>query len=159
MAALGPDSPYEVAYDEAVRALVEQQAFVDSLRSGAGLLLSGSAITTSFLGARALGPGELELMSWLATASFVGVALVSLIILWPRRWEFEADPVEVIEAYIDTEQAAPAGKLYRDLSFRMRSSYLENRRGLNELAGYFQLAICLLTAEVILWVAAIALPL
>jgi hypothetical protein len=139
--------------------LVEQQAVIDSLRNRAGLVLSAAAITTSFLGARSLGPGELGLTSWLATGSFVGVALVSLIILWPRRWEFEADPVGIIETYVEAEEPPPVGGLHRDLSFRMRSSYLENRKGLYQLAAYFQLAILLLTTEVILWVIALALPL
>lgn len=154
-----PDLLYKVAYDEAVRALVEQRSVIDSLRNRAGLLLSAAAITTSFLGARSLGPGELGLTSWLATGSFVGVAVVSLIILWPRRWEFEVDPVRVIETYVGAEEPAPVAKLHRDLCFRMRHSYLENRTGLYQLAAYFQLAIFLLTTEVILWVVALALPL
>jgi hypothetical protein len=44
------DILYRIAYDEAVRALSEQQAVIDSFRSRAGLLLSSTAITTSFLG-------------------------------------------------------------------------------------------------------------
>lgn len=55
------DRLYEIAYAEAIRALVEQQAAVESLRNRAGLLLSAAAITTSFLDARALGPGQLGL--------------------------------------------------------------------------------------------------
>ena len=46
------DILYKVAYDEAVRALSEQQGVIDSLRTRAGILLSAAAITTSFLGAR-----------------------------------------------------------------------------------------------------------
>jgi hypothetical protein len=42
-----------------VRALSEQQAVVDNLRSRAGVLFSTAAITTSFLGARA-SQGELS---------------------------------------------------------------------------------------------------
>lgn len=48
------DSLYKVAYDEAVRALSEQQGAIESFRTRAGLLLSAAAITTSFLGAQAL---------------------------------------------------------------------------------------------------------
>lgn len=53
------DILYRVAYDEAVRALAEQQAKVDSFRSRAGLLLSTTAITTSFLGAQSFDGGNL----------------------------------------------------------------------------------------------------
>jgi hypothetical protein len=48
------DLLYKVVYDEAVRALSEQQAAIESVRSRAGLLLSAAAVTTSFLGAQAL---------------------------------------------------------------------------------------------------------
>lgn len=52
------DFLYKVAYEEAVRALSEQQAAIDSFRTRAGLLLSAAAITTSFLGAQALDGGD-----------------------------------------------------------------------------------------------------
>lgn len=151
-----PDLLYKVAYDEAVRALVEQQSVIESLRNRAGLLLSAAAITTSFLGARSLGPGGLELASWLATACFVGVALISLVILWPRRWEFEVDPGAVIAPYVDVGKPASVGRLCRNLSLHMRGAYVENREGLRQLVAFSQVAICLLTAEVILWVVALA---
>jgi hypothetical protein len=151
-----PDLVYKFAYDEAVRALVEQQSVIDGLRSRAGLLLSAAAITTSFLGARSLDPGELGLAGWLATACFVGVALVSLIILWPRRWEFEADPREMIAIYVDAAEPASVGRLCRNLSLQMHNSYVENRGGLRQLVAFSQVAICLLTTEVILWVIALA---
>jgi hypothetical protein len=93
------DLLYKISYEEAVRALSEQQGVIDSFRTRAGLLLSTAAITTSFLGARAFDGGATPIV-WLALVGFVGVATVSLGILWPRRWEFNIDPREVVEAYI-----------------------------------------------------------
>jgi hypothetical protein len=147
---------YEVAYDEAVRALSEQQGVIDSLRTRAGLLLSAAAITTSFLGAQALDEGDPSLAVWLAMASFVGLALVSLAILWPRGWEFTANPQDVIQTYIEDDGPAPIEELHRDLSLHMHASYTENREGLKDLVVFFQVASGLLTIEVILWVIAIA---
>lgn len=72
------DILYKVAYDEAVRALSEQQGVIDSFRTRAGLLLSAAAITTSFLGAQALDRGDSNLATWLAMMGFVGAAVVSL---------------------------------------------------------------------------------
>jgi len=63
------DFPYRIAYDEAVRALSQQQSTIDSLRTRAGLLLSAAAITTSFLGAQALNDGDPSAVSWLALAT------------------------------------------------------------------------------------------
>jgi len=147
---------YKVAYDEAVRALSEQQEVIESLRTRAGLLLSAAAVTTSFLGAQALDGGDSSLSAWLATIGFIGVALVSLAILWPREWEFTANPQDLIQTYIENAGPAPAGELHRDLSLHMHASYAVNRAGLKELVIFFQIASGLLTVEVILWVIAIA---
>jgi len=81
------DLLYKVAYDEAVRALSEQQVVIESFRSRAGLLFSAAAITTSFLGGQALRCGNSNFASWLALCCFVAVAIASLVVLWPRRWE------------------------------------------------------------------------
>lgn len=150
------DILYKVAYDEAVRALSEQQGAIDGFRSRAGLLLSAAAITTSFLGAQALDGGDSNPATWLAMIGFVGVAVVSLAILWPRRWEFTANPRDVIQTYIEAAEPAPIDELHRDLSLHMHSSYVENRAGLEQLAIFFQAASALLTVEVVLWIAAIA---
>jgi hypothetical protein len=146
---------YGISYEEAVRALSEQQGVIDSFRTRAGLLLSTAAITTSFLGAQALDGGATPIV-WLAMAGFVGVATVSLGILWPRRWEFNVDPREVVEAYIEADHLTPIGELHRDLSLQMYGSYVENRQGLGQLAVLVQFATSLLTIDVILWITAIA---
>lgn len=150
------DLLYKVAYGEAVRALSEQQGVIDSFRSRAGLLLSAAAITTSFLGAQALHGGDSNLVAWLAMIGFVGVAASSLAILWPRQWEFTANPRDVIQTYIEAAEPAPIEELHRDLSLHMHNSYIENREGLGQLALFFQIASGLLTVEVILWIIAIA---
>jgi hypothetical protein len=146
---------YEVAYDEAVRALSEQQAAIDSLRTRGGLLLSTAAVTTSFLGAQALGGNHSSPFPWLALMAFVGVAATTLAILWPRTWEFAADPREVIQAYVDSAEMAPVEELHRDLSLLMHKSYLENREGFEQLVVFIQIASTLLTVEVVLWIIAI----
>jgi hypothetical protein len=90
-------------------------------------------------------------------AGFAGVATASLAILWPRRWEGAANPHDVIKTYIESAEPAPIEDLHRDLSFHMRSSYLENRKGLQKLVVIFQIASLLLVVEVVLWFTAIAL--
>jgi hypothetical protein len=147
---------YKVAYDEAVRALSEQQGVIDSFRTRAGLLLSAAAITTSFLGAQALDNGNANAVAWLAMVGFVGVAVMALAILWPREWEFTANPRDVIQTYIEAPEPAPIDELHRDLSLHMHNSYTENREGLEQLAIFFQIASALLTVEVLLWIIAIA---
>ncbi len=150
------DILYKVAYGEAVRALSEQQVAIDSFRTRAGLLFSAAAITTSFLGAQALDGGDSNIATWLAMAAFVGVAVASLAILWPRQWEFTANPRDVIQTYIEADEPAPLDELHRDLSLHMHNSYIENREGQEQLSVLFQVASGLLTVEVIIWIIAIA---
>jgi len=150
------DILYRIAYEEAVRALSEQQAVIDSFRTRAGLLLSTTAITTSFLGAQSFGGGSLSLAGWSALVAFVGVAAISLAILWPHSWEFTANPQEVIESRINGEETAPVNTIHRDLSFHMHNSYIENRAGLEQLALFLQIASGLLTLEVLFWIISLA---
>lgn len=150
------DLLYKVAYDEAVRALSEQREMIDGLRSRAGLLFSAAAVTTSFLGAQALQGGKPSLVCWLALAGFVGVAIAMLAILWPRQWEFTANPHEVIGVYIESTPPVPLEELHRELAIDMEAGYLQNSGGLEKLVVYFQVANVLLAVEVMLWMIAIA---
>ncbi len=151
----GRDALYKVAYDEAVRALSDQRLEIDSVHSRTGLLLSVAAIATSFLGARALEGGSLSPMSWLALASFIVTALVSLAVLLPSREEFSADAREVIETYIEAPQPASIKGLHRDLALHMHASYARNLGALGRLATLFQMACGLLIVEMIFWVLSI----
>jgi hypothetical protein len=153
---MSDDALYKVAYDEAVRALSEQQAAIESLRGRAGLLLSAAAVVTSFLSAQALRGGTAGFCSWLALLSFVALAATSVAILWPRRWELTASPREVMKSLIESDEMVPIKDLHRDLSLQMHDSYLVNHQGLNHLTAFFQVASSLLTIEVVLWIAAIA---
>ncbi len=146
---------YKVAYDEAARALSEQFALIDSFRSRAGLLLSAAALTTSFLGAQALQGNTLSPVAWMALACFVGVAVVSLAILWPRRWEFSTSPDELVRDYIEAEEPPSLDRLHRNLSLYMHDSHSRNSKGLSHLAAQFQMASGLLTVEVVLWILSI----
>jgi hypothetical protein len=148
---------YEVAYDEAVRALSEQQTAIDSFRNRAGLLLSAGAVTTSFLGAQALDGGSSNPFSWLALISFVAVAATALAILWPRNWDVTVNPRDVIKGYIESAEPVSIEELHRELALHMRSSYLDNREGLRRLIVFFQAASVLLAVEVSLWIIAMAM--
>lgn len=152
---MATDALYKVTYAEAVRALSEQQAAIESVRGRAGLLLSAAAVTTSFLGPQAMQSNDPGVCFWLALLCFVAVAATSLAILWPRTWEFAVDPRIVVNSRIEPEEVR-IEDLYRDLAIRMYGSYLDNHLGLKQLAAFFQAASALLTVEVVLWVAAIA---
>lgn len=147
---------YKVAYDEAVRALSDQRLEIDSIHSRTGLLLSVAAVATSFLGSRALDGGSLSAISWLALASFIATALVSLAILRSFRGEFSTDVSHLIAIYSETSEPVPIERLYRDLALHMHGSHVRNLERLDRLEMFFQIASGLLVTEVILWSISIA---
>ena len=94
---------YELAFDEAGRALDAQERAVNELRSRAGVLIAAAAITTSFFGSRAIGT-EFSAWVWIAVAAFIVVGGCVLTVLWPRSdWSFNASAAEIIAEYVEPE--------------------------------------------------------
>jgi hypothetical protein len=144
---------YKLAYEEAVRALTEQQTTLQSLRTNAGILLSAAAIATSFLGGTALRAGEFTKLSWIAVAFFAALAAAIFGILWPRTdWEFVAAPRRLISTYTETEAPLPLPRVHRDLALHMENSYDANGWRLGWMVRLLRTAIVLLAAETVLWI-------
>jgi len=86
---------YELAFEEAGRALDAQERAVNELRSRAGVLIAAAAITTSFFGSRAIAGGDLSGWVWVALVAFIAVGGSVLTVLWPRTdWSFSRAGVE-----------------------------------------------------------------
>lgn len=75
---MSKDRLYKVAYDEAVRALSEQQVAIDGFRSRAGILFSADTVMTSFLAGQALRGGDGKVVAYLALAMFVSGAMTCI---------------------------------------------------------------------------------
>ncbi|HET6864673.1 MAG TPA: hypothetical protein VFH80_02080 [Solirubrobacteraceae bacterium] len=147
-------SAYLLAFEEARRALDEQERAVVELRSRAGQLIAGAAITTSFFGGQAL-RHHLHAVGWIAVSCFVALSIAVLAILWPRRdWEFNLSPAQFINIYVEPTDAEPLSlpEIHRDLALHMGNSASANRRQLRWLTGAFRVGAVLLVAEVIAWV-------
>jgi hypothetical protein len=145
---------YLLAFEEAKRALDEQERAVVELRSRAGQLIAGAAITTSFFGGQAL-HRHLDGMGWVAVSCFVALSVAVLVILWPRRdWEFNLSPAQFINIYVEPVDAEPLSlpSIHRDLALHMGNSASSNRRQLRWLTVAFRVGAVLLVAEVIAWV-------
>ena len=135
-----------------MRALSEQQAVIDSFRTRSGLLLSGAAIATSFLGQASLARGT-TFFTWLAVGLFVVLGAAVIAILWPRGdWEYSVRPELLITNYIEHAEPLEIPEIHRDLALHMDSSYLRNRGQLLRLVWLFRLASILLICEVVAWV-------
>jgi hypothetical protein len=152
-----PDLPqhYELAYEEAKRALDAQEAVVNELRSRAAILIASAAVTTSFFGSRALiDSSRLDVWAWVATISFALLGVTVLAILWPRHdWVFTVNASSFIQNYVEHPDgwlAIPA--IHRDLALHMSASYSVNADQLRWLFGAFRAGAVLLVVEVAAWV-------
>lgn len=147
------DTAYKLAYEEAVRALSEQQSALQGFRTNAGILLSAAAIATSFLGGAALADGRFSGWSWAAVLLFAGVAAVVFAILWPlRSWEFVASPHDLIATYVEAERPLPLARIHRDLALHMEQSHDANAWRLERIVWLSRAAIVLLAAETFSWI-------
>jgi hypothetical protein len=151
---------YELAYEEARRALDGQERALGAFRTRAGVVLSAAAIVTSFLGGEALGASGFTTLSWVAIAAFAIVGIASLCVLWPDdNWQFEAIPNQVIATYVEREDNVhvPLHAIHRDLALHMENSYSSNeRRHLRPLRWAFRVAVIALVAEVAIWLVELA---
>ncbi len=139
---------YQLAYDEAKRALDEQERAVFELRSRAGQLIAGAAIATSFFGGQAL-RHHLHPMGWVAVGCFVTLSVAVLVIFWPRRdWEFNLSPAQFINIYVEPADTDPLDlpSVHRDLALHMGNSAALNRKQLRWLTGAFRVGAVLLVA-------------
>jgi hypothetical protein len=148
----GAPETYALAFSEGVRALSEQQAVIDSFRTRSGLLLSGAAIATSFLGQASLEEGT-TVITWIAIGMFVLLGASVIAILWPRDdWEYAVRPEPLIADYIEHPEPLGLAEIHRDLALHMDRSYLHNRGQLLRLVWLFRIASILLILEVVAWV-------
>jgi hypothetical protein len=148
-----PDEGYLLAFEEGARSLARQETQLEAMRSRAGILLSAAAIATSFLGGQALADDDPNVWTWLAIASFAGLAISALVLLWPRRdWAFSASPGLIISLYLEDDEPWQLPAIHRELALHMDQAYEVNRERLDHLIWAFRAASSLLVLEVGMWV-------
>lgn len=147
---------YALAFEEAGRALAEQERVVAELRSRASVLIGTSAIATSFFGGRTIASQDLSTWAWLAVTAFGAVGLCVVLVLWPRHdWEFTASAKEIIAEYIEPE-LVPLLEIHRDLALHRNASYDRNVRQVRALVVAFRVGVLFLIVSVAAWVVAVA---
>lgn len=158
ISATTPNEGYDLAYDEARRALDEQERMVVELRARAGALIAAAAVAASFFGGPLMADG-LGLLAWLALLAFAGVGGAALTILWPRkRWTFSLSATQLIATYVEPAagDALERSMIQRDLALHMDRSAALNHRQLSSLFAVFRLGVFLLLVEVLAWLAVLA---
>ena len=137
-----------------MRAIENQAATVESLRSRAGTILAATALVTSFFGGQALTHAEsspLHVVSFTTAAlgSFIAVSLLSLTILLPFRLRFSLRARAILSFFEDEAEDGPVGaaETLREVALQYESMHELNARQIRVLVVCFRLAIACLVAR------------
>jgi hypothetical protein len=140
---------YELAYQEGLRAIDQQQAVLEGLQRRAGTVLAVASIVTSFLGSIALEDGGPTGFAWLAIGLFLAAAGLVAYVLAPRReWYFHRKPRDV-----EDDPPAPLWAMHKQLAEFLEDDYDANAKNMKPLFRAYQCANGALAGEVVVWVA------
>ena len=157
------EKPYELAYDASIRAIENQAATVESLRSRAGIILAANALVTSFFGEQALSRAAgwpLHLLSYTTAAlgSFIAVCLLTLAMILPLTLRFSLSAGAIVRFFEDvagSDQVTPVETL-REVALQYEAMYDSNATQIRRLGVCFRLAIVCLVGEVGFWLTVLA---
>jgi MFS family permease len=147
----------KLAFDEAQRAITQQQASLEAIRTRAVALLAAATVAGGFLGGQTVGAGGRGLGGWAAAAlvTFFILGLLTVYILVPRaRWTFSNNIDGLIaEADALTEEArAVEYRAYlRDWALWIQTHWRENKVLIDRLHNAYAASCVLLLGTVMLW--------
>jgi hypothetical protein len=148
------DERIALILEESRRALDQQEAVLDGLRSRTGVLLTAASIASSFLGAAALGDGDFCVWTWLALGALALLAWLAVHgVLWPRQdaWTFSHNVPSLLENYIDGEHDWDIDSMRTAMAEKNQEFWDANSAQLKDMFGAFRLAAAALLVEVIFW--------
>lgn len=147
----GEDRRIRLAYDESVRAIVQQQEALNSLHTRAGVVLSAAAVTSSLFATQILKHGSPTCLSWNALAAFVVVGVAAVYVLWPRHgWRFSNDVTVLLSDWVDKEDSS-IDAMQRQVAQFNQGAWANNQKMLGRIYDAFQVASIALGIEVVLW--------
>lgn len=107
---------YELAYEEALRAISDQQEAIDALQMRAGIVASAAALVVSVAVTQLSRLGDLPIGLRLALLGYLGIAGCSGFVLWPRRkWRLHFSISDLHWSYIEGPMPATLETMHRDL--------------------------------------------
>jgi hypothetical protein len=153
-----PDHPgYELAYQEGLRGIVQQQAVLNGLHTRAGTLLAAASIVTVFLGDLALGDSRPTRLGWLAIGLFLAAAAAVVYVLKPRdQWHFRSSPTDIIRNYVEDDPPAPLWAIHKQLAEHLENDLVANYENMKPLFRAVRLANVFLAGEVLVWLVILA---
>jgi len=145
-----------LAYDIATRALADQDAAIDEIRTRTGTLLAAVSLVASFLGGRALDASGFTWTNLVAFVAFGLSALSCIYVLFPRTVaQRSLSAPDVYEVLVSAD--ADLAEAHRQLVYWIQDAYVQNSQVLKELFRAFRIACIALALEVAFWVAGLGL--
>jgi hypothetical protein len=146
----GTDGLTALAYELSVRTLTQQEAVLDELRGRTGVLLTATAVVTSFLGARALQDAAYKWLTLPGLAAAVLSILFCVYVLTPKpKLNFATHGAAIYEYF--SRAGADLEEAHRTLAYWNREAWDANQRVLYRLVAFFRIACGGLVLAVILW--------
>jgi hypothetical protein len=143
-------------YGEALRALLVELGYLESLHARGGTLIFAASFASSLLGGQALSDG-LGIWDWLALTLLIGIGLLVVVILWPYYdLHFRFDIEELLAQYIDGPQPVSMSEMHQELALRLKSYMVRNGRLIRRTREALQVAFILLLLEIMAWFVSIA---
>ena len=146
------DAQRTLVYEESQRALDQQQAALDNLRTRTGILIAAAAVASSFLGGQALRNEAFTAWSWLAIAALAVVGIASIIVLLPwGEWVFSNKVDTLLAGYVEDEEPATIDEMHTRLARYNQGHRDKNQRKLDWLYLGFRIASGAFVLEVTFW--------
>lgn len=140
-----------LVYEEALRAIEQQQSIVVGLHSRASTLLSAASISTAVFGGLALQGRPASTWVWVAIALFVLTFVSAIVLLWPYSWVFRRSAKAILRDYVEGENPTDFIEMQRQLACYLEDNYEDNERRLKALFFVFQSACIVLSLEIVAW--------
>lgn len=145
----------ELIYEQAQKALEQQERQVNELRQRTGTLIAAAALTASFFGTAALGRDGVSVPVVLAGVALAVTVLSGLYVLYPHDLDFASDARRLYDALKSDRD--DAGRIYLRLAFGLRDTRTQNGSRVEWLVRGFATASIALAAQIACWTWALAL--
>ena len=138
---------YRVVLQESIRAISDQQIGMDVLCTRSGFVASAAALVASLSGTELLDGARTDWLLKVGLLSYLGVALMTGYILWPRRkWRFHFSAARLHWLYLEGPDPLPFELMQRDLALHLENYIQENARLVDRMAWALAISIALLLA-------------
>jgi cytochrome c-type biogenesis protein CcmH/NrfG len=152
---MSPPRLAQLVYDQAQKALEQQERQVYELRQRTGTLLAAAALIASFFGTAAVGRDGGTVPVVLAGVALVITVLSGLYVLYPHQLDFALDARRLYDHLVADEHNSD--EVFLSLAFGLRDQRAFNGRTVDRIGRCVAIAAVALGLQIACWTSALAL--